>query len=255
MQPSDILQRIEHLPLSGKTVLIDAFVGDDAAAAELALGLRSLVGADGTLVVPAFTDDRTLAGAVATPVAFHAELAADARRGALPDAFRRRPGSLRSSHPTNSFLASGPRAQVLLSTNRDNNPLGPVKKLNLMNGYSLRIDQPAGLYTPLHLAESQSLPNLRYRGTAKRLNLAGFEERVVIEHVATCTEGFAAVDEHLVAEDLAPREGVALVRLRDLVRAAAVAIASAPERLLCGQSDCASCAVRRAAIAADHQSS
>jgi aminoglycoside N3'-acetyltransferase len=254
MTITEIIDRLDRLPLSGSTVLVDAYLSDATQAAELVSALRAMTGADGTLVMPAFTQERTLSDLSSQPVAFHAELAVDPALGAVPEVFRRQASSLRSSHPTNSFLASGPRAQLLLSTNRDNNPLGPVKKLNLLKGISLRIGQPASLFTPLHLAEQQSLGGLRYRGTAKRINIAGFEERVVIEHLTTCSAGFAAIDETLAVSDPAPSNGVALVPLRDLVRAATTAISSAREQLLCGRTECAACATRRVAIDAAGES-
>lgn len=251
---ADRLRRLEGLPLGGVAVLVDAHVADTPAAAELVAALRNLVGSEGTIVMPTFTQNQTLLESSPRPVAFHGDLEADAALGRASDAFRRNAGCLRSIHPTNSFAACGARSQMLLSTNLDNNPLGPVKKLNLLNALSLRIDRAAEYYTPYFLAELQALPGLRYRGTAKRVNIAGFEERVVIDRIATCTLGFATIDAALAESAQArPVEGIALQPLRVLVRAAASVIASAPEQLLCGRSDCADCATRRVAIArGDH---
>ncbi len=247
---ADRLRRLEGLPLAGVAVLVDAHVADAHTAAQLVAALRSLVGTEGTIVMPAFTQNQTLLESSARPVAFHADLEVDAALGRASDAFRRNAGCLRSIHPTNSFAACGARSQMLLSTNLDNNPLGPVKKLNLLNALSLRIDRSAAFYTPYFLAELQALPGLRYRGTAKRINIAGFEERVVIDRIATCTAGFAAIDAGLADSSRAQAaDGISLQPLRVLVRAAASAIASAPEQLLCGRTDCADCTTRRAAIA------
>jgi aminoglycoside 3-N-acetyltransferase len=243
------LQRaLEGAQLAGANILVDAHFTSAADAAACTALLRSVVGPEGTIVMPAFTHARTLSDEAPEPIAFHSDLAVNADLGAVAETFRRHPGSLRSGHPTNSFIASGPRGHDILSTNRDNNPLGPVKKLSLMNGLALRLRQPLSRSTPIHLAEMQSLPGLRYRGTAKRINVAGFEERVVVEHVATCTSGFdtltdivaatAETDYQLACEDLH------LVPLREVVRAVAAAVTASPQAIICGRDSCRTCAVR-----------
>lgn len=248
------LQRaLSQLPLAGAHVLVDAAIDDPIGAAEFNAVLRALIGNEGTIVMPAFTHRETLSDETQEPVAFHSDLAVSADMGAVAEDFRRQPNSLRSSHPTNSFAATGARAYDVLSTNRDNNPLGPVKKLNLlMNALALRVGKPLSRSTAIHLAELQNLPGLRYRGTAKRINMAGYEERVVVEHVATCTSGYdniAATVAASVESEWAPRhEGVELLPLRELIRAVGVVVATSPQSILCDRDQCRSCTARRSAI-------
>lgn len=253
MKLTSALQRaLERLPLSGAHLLVDAYLEAASEAAEFNLLLRSAVGSGGTIVMPAFTYRETLSDESAEPIAFHADLAVSAELGAVAEIFRRHPSSLRSGHPTNSFAASGSRAHDVLSTNRDNNPLGPVKKLNLMNAVALRIGLPLSRSTAIHLAEMQSLTGLRYRGTAKRINLAGYEERVVVEHVATCTSGFDAIADVVAksaASEWVPEHPeIELIPLRELIHAVAAAIAESPQSILCAREDCRTCTVRRSAL-------
>ncbi len=253
MKFTPAMQRtLERLPLVGGNVLVDARFDDAADAVAFISFLRQLVGGDGTILMPAFTHAITLLDESPEPVAYHNDLPVNADLGAVPESFRRSAATLRSGHPTNSFTTSGPRGHEVLSTNRDNNPLGPVKKLNLMNGLSLRIGQPLGRSTPIHLAELQCIPGLRYRGTAKRINVAGYEERVVVEHVATCTVGYDAMEDLITAtvvtEEPPGQDGVHLIPLREVMRAVAAAIKASPEAILCGRDDCRSCAARRTAL-------
>lgn len=254
MKFTPALQRaLQTLPLAGANLLVDAVIEDAGAAAEFNALLRTLVGSEGTIVMPAFTHCETLSDEVIDAVAFHSDLAVSAYLGAVAEDFRRHPHSLRSAHPTHSFAAWGGRAYDVLSTNRDNNPLGPVKKLNLLvNAMALRVDLPLSRSTAIHLAELQSLAKLRYRGTAKRINMAGYEERVVVEHVATCTEGFdriaAAVAAAMASEWLPEHEGLDVMPLRELIRAVGAVVAGSPELILCERAECRSCAARRTAI-------
>jgi len=244
----DLQRALERAPVAGANVLVDAHFEDPSEAVAFITLLRHVVGPEGTIVMPAFTHALTLSDESPEPISFHSDLAVNRDLGAVPESFRRQAGTLRSGHPTNSFVACGPRGHDVLSTNRDNNPLGPVKKLNLMNGLSLRVRHPLSRSTPIHLAEAQTLAGLRYRGTAKRINVAGFEERVVVEHVATCTSGFDNIED--IVSSTAETEfhsgcdGLHLVPLREIIRAIAAAVTASPRSIICGRDGCRTCAVR-----------
>jgi aminoglycoside 3-N-acetyltransferase len=99
--------------------------------------LLEAVGDSGTVMMPAFTCAETWPRPdpdkpLSRPVAFHADISVSKEVGTIAEAFRRLPGVLRSSHPTHSFAAWGRHAREVLSTQRDNNPFGPLKKLNIM---------------------------------------------------------------------------------------------------------------------------
>ena len=121
--------------------------------------LLSILGPDGTLVMPAFTfswvghlpyDSRT------TP----------SRVGAVTDCFWRRPGVRRSAHPTHSFAAVGRHASALLAGHDSSrSPLsedGPLGRLAALDGKILLFAPPSA-NTILHLGEYRAgLPLLGF---------------------------------------------------------------------------------------------
>lgn len=68
----------------------------------------------GTLVLPAFSIDGSMENSLASGAAFDVR-STPSNLGAIPEAFRRRPGVLRSIHPTHSFAALGPRAEWIVA--------------------------------------------------------------------------------------------------------------------------------------------
>ena len=252
---SQAQRALAELPLAGVNVLVDAQAQGEEDAAVIIKMTRDLVGTAGTIVSAAFTDTWTLLDVAATPQPFHPDLQVSPSLGPVAELFRRQPGVLRSGHPSHSFAACGPQAHEMLSTNRDNNPLGPVKKLNVMNGFALTIGVSPRACTALHLAEQLALPKSSYRGTAKRINLAGYEERVVVDHIAMCTDGYDSLEDQILPEAIhgADVDGLSihLYPLRALIRRASAAIAAEPHSILCARSECASCAIRMAAIATE----
>ncbi len=247
-----IQSAIGKLPIAGANLLVDADFEEPKSAASFLADLAGQGGPSSTVIMPAFTGTQTLVGWTETPRAFHGELPVEPRVGIVSEAFRQESGTLRSGHPTHSFLAIGTRAHDVLSTNRDNNPLGPIKKLNVMNGLVLLVGLPLSRCTALYQAEMQALPALRYRGTAQRINVAGYEERVVVEHAPRCSAGYDRYDEAVQSEEaglVGDFDGVRLWRLRELIRSAAEAILAAPESILCDDAACPDCELRRSAIA------
>jgi len=250
---SELQNSLGQLPIEGTNVVVDSAFEDTRDAEAFVADLRASVGPSGTIIVPTFTSHWTLVGESEVPVAYHNDLRVNPDLGSVGDNFRHASGVLRSGHPTHSFAAVGQRAHDVLSTNRDNNPLGPIKKLNVISGQALLFGLPLRHCTALHLAEQQALQHLRYRGTANRINLAGYEERVVVERIAACTSGYDRLEEHIgdsvIAEVANSEHPVRLFALRELIRAAAAAIRANPEDILCRQEACASCDLRRGAIA------
>jgi aminoglycoside N3'-acetyltransferase len=262
MDRTAVERLLRQLPLEGGNLLahvVPAACGIAAAdAADLCLALRDCLGAGGTLVMPAFTDEQTLVTRSPSPRAFHSDLAVDTRLGDAAEAFRRLPGVLRSSHPSHSFCASGRAAHAVLSTNRDNNPLGPIKKLNLMGGIALLLGASLELCSSFHLAEENMPPAYLGRAAAKRVNVTGYEERVVIDRVPGCARAFsrleAAVDSAVIARQPFFQSIALVVPIRSLIRIASAALAADPEALVCDDAACASCAAKRAALHADRGS-
>ncbi len=250
---SQLQNSLGQLPLKDANLLVDSEFDDTRSAEGFIADLRAFAGPAGTVLVPTFTSNWSLVGASESPVTYHNDLRVNPELGTVGDTFRRASGTLRSGHPSHSFAAVGQRAHDVLSTNRDNNPLGPIKKLNVINGQALLFGLRLRRCTALHLAEQQALPDLRYRGTANRINHAGYEERVVVEHVAACSAGYDHLEEYIsdsvLAEVATAEYPVRLFALRELIRAASSAIRANPEAILCKQEECPSCDLRRSAIA------
>ncbi|HUI27493.1 MAG TPA: AAC(3) family N-acetyltransferase [Candidatus Kryptonia bacterium] len=256
MNRDDIKQVFEQLAVRGNQLVVhaslSAFGEVEGGATAICQALLDALGA-GTVLMPAFTYAETLIGLrPGRTVAFHPDLPVSKEVGAIAEAFRRLPGVLRSSHPTHSFAAFGRHARDLLSTQRDNNLLGPLKKLNIAQGYVLLLGTNLHAATAIHLAEERlQMPYLQRR-SAIRLNAAGYEERVVLENVPGCGVAFDRLEQRIdpskvVSVSLA--HGVARrLPVRYLINLAAQALEADPAIFVCDRPDCVSCAVKRDAL-------
>jgi len=241
-------QLIVHTALS-------SFGHIDGGARALCEALVSTVGDNGTVVMPAFTYAETLtpvSGSTRKPPAFHPEMRVSAEIGVTAETFRHLPAVLRSNHPTHSFAAWGKQAREMLSTQRDNNPFGPLKKLNVLQGYVLLLGTTLQSATAVHLAEERlDLPYLSRR-TATRINAAGYDERVVLEKMPGCSVAFSKLEERLDPSKIRSQplaRGVARkIPVRYLVTLATALLESDPRAFICEQSECASCAAKREAF-------
>ena len=136
---------LDALQLRGANVLVHTklsamgLASDDAS--WLCEAVLTHVGHSGTVVMPSFTTSRTLFDPENPALAFHPDLPVDGEIGVVAETFRRRPAVLRSNHPTHSFASVGPQSRLILSTQRDNNPLGPIKKLQLTVGEYVLVEQ------------------------------------------------------------------------------------------------------------------
>lgn len=258
---------------------LSSFGNVEGGAATVCVALLDAVGDAGTIVIPAFTYAETLSGGatggpaesdaaasstaasstalgrvppVRRPVAFHPELPVSREIGAIAEAFRHVPGVMRSSHPTHSFAAWGLQAREVLSTQRDNNPLGPLKKLNVLQGQVLLLGTTLQSVTAIHLAEERLSLSPRGRRTAVRLNAAGYEERVVLENLPGCSAAFIKLEGQLdpakVRSAPLARGTARKIPIRYLVQLATAVLESDPQAFVCEQPGCESCAAKRDAL-------
>jgi aminoglycoside 3-N-acetyltransferase len=262
MTRNDLKQLLDQLNLRNNQLVVHAslssFGNVEGGAPTVCSALLEAVGGGGTVVMPAFTYAETWPGATAgkpisRPLAFHADLPVSKEIGAIAEAFRRLPGVFRSSHPTHSFAAWGRHAREVLSTQRDNNPLGPLKKLNIMQGHVLLLGTSLQSVTVLHVAEERfGVPYLN-RGIAVRLNAAGYDERVVLENLPGCSLAFIKLEELLdsakVKSVALPRGAARKIPVRHLMQLAGAQLDRDPRFFTCERSDCASCDSKRAALA------
>lgn len=247
---------LDALQLRGANVLVHTKLSAMGLASEdaswLCEAVLTHVGHSGTVVMPSFTTSRTLFDPENPALAFHPDLPVDGEIGVVAETFRRRPAVLRSNHPTHSFASVGPQSRLILSTQRDNNPLGPIKKLNVMQGHVVLLGTPLKECTAIHLAEEMAPYPYLGRATALRINAAGYEERVVVEHLPGCGEAFARLETRFDPSDVLTVDlGSVVVRkipVRYLVRLATAGLAADPAFFVCENVTCESCARKRAAI-------
>lgn len=260
MNSEDLAVLLAPLRLSGAALIVHASLRSlghiDGGAAAVCDALMRAAGQAGSLIVPAFTY-----GAFADNLpprahhtAYHPDLPVSSEIGAVAETFRRLPGVTRSAHPTHSFSAWGRAGRDILSTQRDNNPLGPLKKLNLLRGDVLLLGTALRSATAIHLAEERlGVPYLGRR-TALRINASGHEERVVLEKVPGCSVAFDRLEDRLEASKFAsvplPAGGTARrIPIRYLVGLAAAALEEDPAVFVCSRPGCVSCEAKRRALA------
>lgn len=257
MNRDEIVRIFDGLNLRGNQVVVHASLSSfghvDGGAATLCAALLEAIGDGGTILLPAFTYDETLNGTTAArPVAYHPDLPVSRAIGAVAEAFRHVPGVLRSSHPTHSFCAWGRQAREVLSTQRDNNPLGPIKKLNVVQGQVLLLGTSLQAATAIYLAEERIGARSLSRRTALRVNAAGYAERVVLENVPGCNRGFGKLEQHLDPSKLRaaslPHGTVRKIPIRYLVQLATTVLERDPRALTCDQPDCDSCTTKHEAV-------
>jgi len=253
MTRDELLRVCEGLDLRGNQVVVHASLsslGHMHGGADAVCGaLLEAVGDSGTVLKPAFTYAETLPCGGSKPTVYHPDLPVSREIGAVAEAFRRLPGALRSNHPTHSFAAAGRQARNLLSTQRDNNPLGPLKKLNVGQGFVLMLGTSLHAATAIHLAEEHLGLSSPSRRTALRLNAAGYAERVVLENLPGCSAGFdkleARLDPSKLRATALPRGSARKIPIRQLVQLAIGVLEVDPLALLCNRPECTDCIARR----------
>ncbi len=169
------LRRLGLAP--GDTVLVHASMrrlgrvrGGPAA---VVAALRSATGPDGTLVAPAFTAGNSLTSSThlrlirglsaAETAAFRSAMrpfdpatSPTTDTGSIAERLRTTPGAMRSSHPTTSFTALGPLAELIVSGHADDCLLGersPLARLYEIGARVLLLGVGFRSCTAFHLAE------------------------------------------------------------------------------------------------------
>jgi aminoglycoside 3-N-acetyltransferase len=259
MNRAEIVQLLAPLALRDNQVIVhtalSSFAGTETSPLTICEALMEAVGPGGTLVMPAFTYSETLfSDDEHPPVAFRSDSPVSAEIGAVAETFRLFPGVLRGSHPSHSFACAGRQAREMLSTQRDNNPLGPLKKLNLLQGHTLLLGTGLRAAVVGHLAEEMAAHRYLLRTSALRMNASGFVERVVLEHVPGCSVAFDRLESRLDREQILsvrlPHGVGRKIPIRYLVRLATDALTADPLIFACDRADCRGCAGKRAAVSA-----
>jgi aminoglycoside 3-N-acetyltransferase len=177
----------------------------------LILALETVLGPEGTLVMPTMTGELTdPAGWQHPPVpeawwevirrempAFMPDLTHTREMGFLAETFRKQDGVLRSNHPHTSFAAWGRHAAAITAEHALESLIGeqsPVARIYDLGGYVLLIGVDHGNNSSLHLAEERAVyPGKRYVRNGAPILVAGKREWVEFEYLAGDDGDFAQI--------------------------------------------------------------
>jgi aminoglycoside 3-N-acetyltransferase len=134
------------------------------------LALEDALGPKGTLVMPTYSDDLSepsywknppvpqawWATIRQTMPAFDASMTPTRGVGVIPECFRKQEGTRRSLHPSDSFSARGPQAEMIVSNHTLDFPMGdgsPLSRIYDLSGSILLLGATFQCASSLHLAE------------------------------------------------------------------------------------------------------
>ena len=89
-----------------------------------------------------------------TPQPFHKDLPTSWGMGAITEAVRLRPGTVRGIHPSHSFAANGEGAEDITSAQTYDDPMAPVVELCNRGGWILMLGPRLNNCTALHASEA-----------------------------------------------------------------------------------------------------
>jgi aminoglycoside 3-N-acetyltransferase len=201
--------------------------------------LLAILGPEGTLVMPTFTFSW-----IGRPP--YDPLTTPSRVGGVTDRFWRRPGGLRSAHPTHSFAATGKHAAALLAGHdHRHSPLsleGPLGRLADLDARIL-LFAPPGANTAMHLGEYQA--GLPLRDFVCPIIENGIRREVLVPDCPWHARFTPAYDlltaRNLVQEVALGEETLRTMRCRDAVAAQAEVMRTTPELLIQPGCDCPFC--------------
>src|SRR5271167_4156435 len=251
--PDELTQGLLQVGLKeGDSVMMHASLEKigtvDGGAAMVIHRLLSVIGKDGTLLMPTFTSisrhgpmhsDFTepncwCAGSEDRHIPFIPELQPDKQIGAIAYRLCSWPNSRRSKHPGYSFVAIGRHADEAISQIKLDDPLLPIKKLQKYDPLILTIGVNLTSVTAIHLAEEHSSPPRFVDERA--LTMMRGRTWVNIRGLA-CTNGFQKLTNQLPPRT-ATKIGLAdaeVYSLKELVEAARSILKRDPSALNCGR--------------------
>ncbi len=221
--------------------------------------VRALTETCATVMMPAFTWDRTLVWDAAglfdgnayrpdppvdqDPQPFSHDTPIDKGIGVIAEAFRTSYPVRRSSHPLTSFVAHGELADYLVGPGTETDGVEPIRRLMEAGGELLLLGVTHTASTAVHLAEQMAgrRPFVRHA-----LTIGG----VRAVRVGGCSEAFDDLQPHVQHLERRATVGSATLRcyaLRPYVEAARALIERDPCALLC---DCERCRAHKSRVAA-----
>lgn len=175
--------------------------------------------------------------------------------GAVTEAFWRRPGAIRSNHPTHAVAGFGPDAEAILRNHENAHPFGrasPLWRLWERDAWVLLAGCDHRSNSMIHVAEeAMNVPYLQRTRIA--LVLRGNEVSEVSVRRPGCSSGFNAVDDPLrragkIRETTVGGATLMLMRSSDVVATASELLRRDGTALLCDATNCERCAWARQRI-------
>ena len=209
--------------------------------------LLDTIGPDGNLMLPTFNYTRL------RPEPYYDPAETPCRTGAVPEAGRKRPGAVRSLHPTHSVAVIGPRAEELTRDHLSFRALGigsPIDRLVQAGGKVLLIGVGHTANSTIHLAEEYAdLPKASSYDPLPELKIRTPDGRLITHRLDTscsCSFAFGGAEYplRLHGEIHDFRLGgckIQLVLGSDVVRRVRALIADRADVLLCTRSGCRPC--------------
>jgi aminoglycoside N3'-acetyltransferase len=217
----------------------------DGGAPAVVEALENILGADGLLVMPAFTNSYTTSLLPGEPEPFDPATTSCRRRtGIIPDTFRQMPGVWRSRHPSHSLVARGPRAEEFVQggERRTFDPAGPFGRYVQWGGQALFLGAGMGSNTTYHCAEDwMGLPCMLPAQALVRTAGGGVEEVEVTGSPKGCRAYYKGGGEPsrlmeaagLVRKTMLNQAELRLAAAREIIRFSAESEEREPGFLLC----------------------
>ena len=217
-------------------------------------GLLDVLGPTGTLMVPTFTFSRTrVFDVIRSPSA----------TGAISEAVRQRPDSVRSPHPSHASCAIGPLAEWLMADHLRTGPLAidsPEDRMASVDGYVFLLGVGHTVNSTVHVGEAYAgaparrthfNPLAPVRMTVVSPDRA--EIVVTLTDMPGCSAGFGAVESPLrslgaISDGHVGEAPCQLMRGDAVIRETVALLRRDPYALMCSNTECGTCAKARVAV-------
>lgn len=206
-----------------------------------------LLGTEGTLVVPTFTN-------ASENSPFHPDRTSS-ETGAITEAVRVRDDATRTTHPTHSVAAVGDDAESITASHDPLNPLGidsPIHKVARYGGFIVLLGVTHVANSSIHVAEQ--LAGVPYRDqTQQSIVIDGGETNRVETNAAHCSLGFNKVNSLLhgaefVHEGRIGQATVQVINGTPFLNRVRKALEQEPGLLLCDDPECERCQYARGEV-------
>lgn len=224
----------------------------DGGADALIDALLETVGTEGTLAMPAFNYSRPL------PIPCFDVSSTPSRAGLLTEMYRRRPGTLRSLHPSHSVAAQGRRAPQFLAEHLEHGALtmgSPIDRMAQAGAYILLIGVTHLANSCIHIGESYAGIRKFYREEgAPPVAKIRLPDGKIIEYQldcsASCSMAFNSVEfplrhQGLIVDLMIGQAESFLMKGKDVINVVVEMLRERRDALLCNRDSCRSCCMSR----------